>query len=542
MKSFKKKVAALVIILTAITLAVPFNEFNEVYASSFITKSGSVNAYDYTSSPVLAKKLTQVFNGSVGLYSNSNCTNQVKAPLGCSKLNGSNRFYIKNGTTGSKTFGWQCYIYANAVYNTLFNEWAGNGTSYKHSKVVIRGGSSFSYRQFVNAGVRVGAYVRTTANRDCSYNRSKAHSFVILGYNEEYVTYIDGNSDGRGLVRVNKMTWKELNKWQTTGRGRRICHVVQPTDKYFNSLYGAKNALSGSSKTEENTAVTVTKEASVNSASAAGTEKVSTAKNETSKTTVDPDKIKVKYKRMLSYKKSSKVLSGNDVLYIQTALKYLGYSVNTNAKYDSNTFNVVKKFQKAKKLTANGILGKQTWAALESAVKAKKIDSKKVTVKFNANGGTSAPSSQKVEPNKATTLTKSIPVRSGYDFNGWSLEKKSDKVDYKPGAKITVKENTTLYAVWTAQEFKIVTQPKDLQVKPGVKVTLKIGATGVGLTYKWYYKKAGETEWTYWPKHDCASSLSTPNKTWDEMDYYCVVTNADGETLSSEIAHTVVVK
>ena len=490
MKSFKKKVAALVIILTAITLAVPFNEFNEVYASSFITKSGSVNAYDYTSSPVLAKKLTQVFNGSVGLYSNSNCTNQVKAPLGCSKLNGSNRFYIKNGTTGSKTFGWQCYIYANAVGSELLGLL-----------------ELLDYIECIAVVLGVGV-------------DGIADSFVILGYNEEYVTYIDGNSDGRGLVRVNKMTWKELNKWQTTGRGRRICHVVQPTDKYFNSLYGAKNALSGSSKTEENTAVTVTKEASVNSASAAGTEKVSTAKNETSKTTVDPDKIKVKYKRMLSYKKSSKVLSGNDVLYIQTALKYLGYSVNTNAKYDSNTFNVVKKFQKAKKLTANGIL----------------------TVKFNANGGTSAPSSQKVEPNKATTLTKSIPVRSGYDFNGWSLEKKSDKVDYKPGAKITVKENTTLYAVWTAQEFKIVTQPKDLQVKPGVKVTLKIGATGVGLTYKWYYKKAGETEWTYWPKHDCASSLSTPNKTWDEMDYYCVVTNADGETLSSEIAHTVVVK
>ena len=300
MKSFKKKVAALILVLTAFSMAVPYFELNQVYASSHIYKASQMNAYDFTSSPELAKKLTQVFNGSIGLYANSNCSSQTKAPLGCSKMTGSNRFYIKNNTTGSKTFGWQCYIYANAVYNTLYNEWVGSGSSLKHSKAVIRGGSTFSYRQFVNAGVRVGAYVRTTANKDCSFNSSQAHSFVILGYNEEYVTYVDGNSDGRGLVRVNKLTWKELNSWQTTGRGRRICHVVQPTDKYFESLYGAKKASSGSS----NTTAKVTKEAEVKTEATAKTET-------TSKTTVDPDSIKVKYSRLLQYNKGSKVLSGS---------------------------------------------------------------------------------------------------------------------------------------------------------------------------------------------------------------------------------------
>ena len=543
MKSFKKKVATLILVLTAFTMAVPYFDFSEVYASSHIYKASQMNAYNFTSSPELAKKLTQVFNGNIGLYSSSSCTSQTKAPLGCSKLNGSNRFYIKNNTTGSKTFGWQCYIYANAVYNTLYNEWAGNGSSFKHSKVVIRGGRTFSYRQFVNAGVRVGAYVRTTANRDCSYNRSQAHSFVILGYNEEYVTYIDGNSDGRGLVRVNKLSWKELNRWQTTGCGRRICHVVQPTDKYFESLYGTKKASSGSSSTTAK----VTKEAEVTTDATAQTAT-------TAKTVSDPDSIKVKYSRLLKYNKSSKVLSGNDVLYVQTMLKYLGYSVNTNAKYDSNTAKVVKQFQKDKKIDADGVVGKQTWTTLEKAVKAKKNAGKTITVKFNANGGKNAPANQKMTAGKSTALSKTVPTRDGYTFEGWAKSKTATKADYKAGAKITVSADTTLYAVWTAktvkaeaaknetvkneaatvEALKITKQPADVKTSEGQKTTFKLTATGSDITYKWYYKKAGASEWTYWPGHDYASTHATANKSWNGMQVYCVVTDGSGNSVNSE--------
>lgn len=548
MKSFKKKVAALILVLTAFSMAVPYFELNQVYASSHIYKASQMNAYDFTSSPELAKKLTQVFNGSIGLYANSNCSSQTKAPLGCSKMTGSNRFYIKNNTTGSKTFGWQCYIYANAVYNTLYNEWVGSGSSLKHSKAVIRGGSTFSYRQFVNAGVRVGAYVRTTANKDCSFNSSQAHSFVILGYNEEYVTYVDGNSDGRGLVRVNKLTWKELNSWQTTGRGRRICHVVQPTDKYFESLYGAKKASSGSS----NTTAKVTKEAEVKTEATAKTET-------TSKTTVDPDSIKVKYSRLLQYNKGSKVLSGKDVLYVQTALKFVGYTVNTNSKYDSNTAKVVKQFQKDKKISADGIIGKQTWTTLENAVKAKKSAGKTVTVKFDANGGKNAPASQKMTAGKSTALSKTVPTREGYSFEGWEKTKSATKADYKAGAKITVTANTTLYAVWKAatvkstvvkadapkteavkaeevkaEELKITQQPTDVKTAEGQKTYFKLKATGSNLTYKWYYKKTGASTWTYWPGHDYASTYANANKTWNGMQVYCVVTDGNGSSVNSE--------
>ena len=424
MNSFKKKVTALILILATVALIVPYYDFTQVYASSVVKDAKKMNAYDYTSSPALAAKLTQVFEGDIGLYTSSSFSKKVKAPLGCSKLTGRNHYYIRAKSTGASNNGWQCYIYANAVYNTLYNEWVGRAGSLKNSKVVISGGKTFSYKQFVKAGVKVGAYARTTGNKNGSYHSSIVHSFIILGYNEETITMIEGNADGRGLVRVTKSTWSELNKAQTSGRGRYICHVVQPTDKYFEKLYGGKNASSGSASTQTNTASTA----------------------DTTSKTVDPATIKVKFSRTLSYSKDKKVLSGNDVLYMQTSLKFLGYSVPTNSKYDSNTVSIVKKFQKSKKLSTDGKIGKYTWAAIEKAVADKKV--KKVTVTFNANGGKNAPAKQSIVANKATALTKTEPTRSGYTFLGWAKSKTATKADYKAGAKITLKSNTTLYAVW----------------------------------------------------------------------------------------------
>jgi Listeria/Bacterioides repeat len=520
MKSITKKIAAISLILLTLAMVVPYHEFTQVYASSIVREAGKMDAYDYTSSPALAKKLTQVFEGKIGLYTSSKFTKQVYAPLGCSKLTGRNHYYIKGNATGAANNGWQCYIYANAVYNTLYNEWVGRGTSLKNSKVVIKGGSTFSYSQFVKAGVKVGAYVRTTGNKNGSYSGSVAHSFVILGYNENVVTYIEGNADGRGLVRVTKSSWKELNKAQTTGRGRYICHVVQPTDQYYNSLYGGGASASGASasnakvdtKTTSNTTSTQTK-------------------------LVDPDTIKTKFKRTLSYAKNKKVLSGGDVLYIQTCLKYIGYSVNTNSKYDSKTAAAVKKFQKANKLTADGKMGKKTWTAIEKAVKTEKS---KVTVTFNANGGKNAPGKQKMLPNKATALTKSVPARAGYTFLGWAKSKTASKADYKAGAKITLKKNITLYAVWQEQALKVTSNPADVKTAAGKKVTFTVKATGRELKYQWYYLKAGESEWTLWEKQTAASASLEADADWNDAQVRCEVTDVHGKKAVSGAAKVTV--
>ena len=108
-------------------------------------------------------------------------------------------------------------------------------------------------------------------------------------------------------------------------------------------------------------------------ATVATTANTSNTTNTTNTTAaVDPDSVKVKFSKTLSYTKGKKVLTGKDVLYMQTCLKYLGYTVNVNSKYDSATAKVAKQFQNSKGLTADGKIGSKTWTAIEKAVAAKK--------------------------------------------------------------------------------------------------------------------------------------------------------------------------
>ena len=82
----------------------------------------------------------------------------------------------------------------------------------------------------------------------------------------------------------------------------------------------------------------------------------------------------------------------------------------------------------------------------------------------------------------------------------------------------------------------IVTQPTNVTAKTGDNVTFKFVAEGVGLTYQWYYKKAGATAWSKWNGRTTASTTATANASWDGMQVYCVVKNSSGSTLNSNIA------
>lgn len=213
-----KKIVSVLLCLIFMTSMCVCSNVN-VSAKSYITSSGSANGSDYTNITKLANKLNQVFKGNIGLYSNSACTNSVSAPLGSRKMTGSHQYWIKSNTTGNKNSGWQCYIYADAVYNTLFNEWVGKGTSLSHSHKVMSGGkNTVSYSDFKNAGVRTGAIMRTTANSNGSWNSSKAHSLIILSYNSSGIKYVEGNGDGKGLARIANLSWSEFNSGQLKGR------------------------------------------------------------------------------------------------------------------------------------------------------------------------------------------------------------------------------------------------------------------------------------------------------------------------------------
>ena len=79
---------------------------------------------------------------------------------------------------------------------------------------------------------------------------------------------------------------------------------------------------------------------------------------------------------------------------------------------------------------------------------------KTYTIKYNANGGSGAPSNQTKTHGVNLTLSSSRPSRSGYTFQGWS-ESSGGSVQYQPGGTFTKNENKTLYAIWKRNTWTV---------------------------------------------------------------------------------------
>lgn len=87
----------------------------------------------------------------------------------------------------------------------------------------------------------------------------------------------------------------------------------------------------------------------------------------------------------------------------------------------------------------------------------------------------------------------------------------------------------------------IVRQPTDSQVKLGERYCVTVEAEGDGLTYQWYGKDAGATEWF---------KSSVIDNTYDDImtakragrEVYCVITDAYGNQVTSEVARLVLQK
>ena len=76
------------------------------------------------------------------------------------------------------------------------------------------------------------------------------------------------------------------------------------------------------------------------------------------------------------------------------------------------------------------------------------------TIKYNANGGSGAPSSQTKYYGKTLTLSSVKPTRTGHTFKGWATSS-SGSVAYASGANYTSNVSVTLYAVWQANTYTI---------------------------------------------------------------------------------------
>lgn len=71
------------------------------------------------------------------------------------------------------------------------------------------------------------------------------------------------------------------------------------------------------------------------------------------------------------------------------------------------------------------------------------------TVSYNANGGSNAPPPQTKYYGYDLTLSSQIPIRKGYDFEGWGTYASDTSVNYYAGGIYRSNNSTTLYAIWT---------------------------------------------------------------------------------------------
>ncbi len=82
----------------------------------------------------------------------------------------------------------------------------------------------------------------------------------------------------------------------------------------------------------------------------------------------------------------------------------------------------------------------------------------KVTLSFDANGGTGRPASASYSINQLVTLDfTNSPTRNGYTFLGWSTDPNAAAADYSPAGltQFPIQEQTVLNAVWGTNQYTI---------------------------------------------------------------------------------------
>ncbi len=193
----------------------------------------------YTASDVLTAQMESVFAGNINLAMDADGTPVTTSLAVSSSLDIRTTYYAYNSRTSLS--GMQCYIYAQAAYAALFDDlpYHGAGTiSYNNSIQVMGQAPTVDYTLFAASRVMPGAYLRTTIEQDGTYNGSNGHSLIILGYNADGLTILEGNADSKGLIRIASYTWDNFNASVLTRYGRVISHVIQPDAAFYEAQYG----------------------------------------------------------------------------------------------------------------------------------------------------------------------------------------------------------------------------------------------------------------------------------------------------------------
>lgn len=159
-------------------------------------------------------------------------------------------------------------------------------------------------------------------------------------------------------------------------------------------------------------------------------------------------------------------------------------------------------------------------------------------VKYNANGGSGAPSTQTKWHGTTLTLSSTKPTRSGYDFKGWGTTASDTSVNYAAGASYTANAAITLYAIWQATTYTVTYnanggtgEPAKQTKNPGATITLSsTEPTRTGHKFQGWGTSASDTSKDYDPGASYSADKSITLYAIWKADTYTVSYNANGGT------------
>lgn len=126
-------------------------------------------------------------------------------------------------------------------------------------------------------------------------------------------------------------------------------------------------------------------------------------------------------------------------------------------------------------------------------------------VRYDANGGTGAPSLQVKRYGETLTLSTAKPTRTGYTFQGWATSASATTPVYSAGASYTANAAVVLYAVWKANTYTVKYNANGGTGAPANQtktygLTLKLSSTKptrTNHTFKGWATSASATAATY---------------------------------------------
>ena len=127
------------------------------------------------------------------------------------------------------------------------------------------------------------------------------------------------------------------------------------------------------------------------------------------------------------------------------------------------------------------------------------------TVTFISNGGSGTMDAESFDYGQTLTLTANAFTRSGYEFTGWNTAADGSGTPYGNEAEVTISEDLTLYAQWTAVVYRLSynleggsldgSNPASYTIE-SEDITL-INPTRDGYTFAgWHESVSGKTELT----------------------------------------------